>query len=75
MANFNIGSRVRLKSGGPIMTVANVGVGVSGEEIECVWFVGNKKMNGSFPPDTLDEIVSPTQTRPTYRFAVTRKGL
>jgi len=35
------------------MTVATLNVGVSGDEVYCVWFDGKKKMGDSFPPDAL----------------------
>lgn len=32
--HFSIGDRVRLKSGGPVMTIEEI----SGDDISCVWF-------------------------------------
>lgn len=46
-----IGSVVRLKSGGPKMTMALKDM--SGDYYNCIWFDGNKKECGLFPKDTL----------------------
>lgn len=54
MADFKIGDTVVLKSGSPIMTVEKV----KDASISCIWFDGTKKLDGSFPPDTL-EIYNP----------------
>ena len=59
MANFQIGERVRLKSGGPVMTVQNLGnyepLGPN-PGVLCVWFIGNtgKKLVDTFHPETLE---------------------
>ena len=46
MSQFNAGDTVRLKSGGPTMTV----IEKSGSECTCQWFDSNDKINyGSFP--------------------------
>ncbi|HEY0313831.1 MAG TPA: DUF2158 domain-containing protein [Allosphingosinicella sp.] len=63
--DFEKGDLVRLKSGGPVMTVENVGeLHLSGEEsVWCVWFekAGNKQVIGrdSFPPFTLEKAQRP----------------
>jgi len=41
---FKAGDVVQLKSGGPKMTVQHTGNG----NAVCVWFEGNKKVEGSF---------------------------
>ena len=39
MANFGPGDTVRLKSGGPLMTVGRLGTGAEGRELAwCTWF-------------------------------------
>lgn len=57
---FKIGDTVRLKSGGPLMTV--VYVGADGKTIDCNWFVDDKPVRNSYPPEAL-EISKPPQPR------------
>ena len=55
---FNPGDVVRLKSGGPIMTVdKDNGAG----KLWCIWFVsGTEEPKSSlFPPDTLEKVTLP----------------
>jgi uncharacterized protein YodC (DUF2158 family) len=49
------GDTVRLKSGGPLMTVSSVGRTMDGEALHawCDWFDKEKKMNGAFPLTSL----------------------
>ncbi len=50
------GDTVRLKSGGPMMTVQDIGdYSSSGgeEDVVCVWFDGNKPMNEVFHQSVL----------------------
>ena len=54
MSEINVGSRVKLKSGGPVMTVANV---LESGALFCVWFVGvnsDKVSSASFSPASLE---------------------
>ena len=55
-APFKIGDVVRLKSGGPAMTVTSIesGEGEAGHVIFCIWFnaKGNEK-RGHYPAATL----------------------
>lgn len=53
---FKAGDVVRLKSGGPNMTVEQVGQkAMTGERaVWCVWFVGTKKSNDTFAPEALE---------------------
>lgn len=48
---FQIGDVVRLKSGGPAMTVTNVGeAAMTGKQtVWCMWFDTKGQQNGSFP--------------------------
>jgi len=46
---FKTGDTVKLKSGGPNMTVK----GSEYNRIECQWFAGKKLEDGYFPPDSL----------------------
>jgi len=51
MADFKKGDTVRLKSGGPLMTVAELGnFGVTSPEdgVKCVWFDGNRQEEAVF---------------------------
>lgn len=50
---FQIGETVKLKSGGPEMTVADSG----GEaRIYCQWFSGSKLQGGYFDEDALESV-------------------
>ena len=57
MANFKIGDVVILKSGGPPMTVHNLGdyspMGPN-PGVMCVWFDNSKKVEDVFHPSTLE---------------------
>jgi uncharacterized protein YodC (DUF2158 family) len=48
--DFEIGDVVRLRSGGPKMTVTEVGETLSGQmSVWCTWFVGTRQETGTFP--------------------------
>ena len=50
---FSVGDVVRLKSGGPVMTVVyRDGDG----DIDCVWFDGKEKKIGTFPPAAVETV-------------------
>jgi uncharacterized protein YodC (DUF2158 family) len=52
MAQFKEGETVRLKSGGPLMTVKNV---QTNGDLWCEWFDKSEKLQGnSFKPGTLE---------------------
>jgi uncharacterized protein YodC (DUF2158 family) len=51
MAKVKEGDVVRLKSGGPRMTVTMV---MSKKVVVCQWFEGTKLRGGHFHPDALD---------------------
>lgn len=57
---FNIGDTVKLKSGGPVMTiarpVARPTTGVPG--YICVWFIDNKPEEFLFATDTLIKVAA-----------------
>lgn len=58
------GDKVRLKTGGPIMTVQ-----VAPDHMAyCVWFVGDKPNHGTFHQDTL-ELVAPKGSWPDSAYA------
>jgi uncharacterized protein YodC (DUF2158 family) len=50
---YNVGDRVQLISGGPIMTVE--GINELGN-VDCTWFFQNKLEHGCFKPGTLKPI-------------------
>ena len=52
MRKFNVGDVVRLKSGGPTMTVQGE---TTTNKIICKWFVNNSDIKkSSFAPDSLE---------------------
>jgi uncharacterized protein YodC (DUF2158 family) len=57
--NFSIGDVVQLKSGGPLMTVTDVGAGMDGTPmIDCVWFDKTEQKYGTFRA----AVLKPTNT-------------
>jgi len=62
--SFKVGDTVQLKSGSPRMTVIVVGRSADGEEfVECAWFDGTQRQNGSFPLDALRDAPVSKQAR------------
>jgi uncharacterized protein YodC (DUF2158 family) len=62
---FKIGDTVQLKSGSPRMTVTVVGMTADGKEVvECAWFDGSQRQNGSFPTVALRDAPVSKQSRP-----------
>jgi uncharacterized protein YodC (DUF2158 family) len=54
MSEFRIGDTVRLKSGGPTMTVTSV-LPLGGSRLfECAWFEGEKAHSERFPAGALE---------------------
>lgn len=59
--NFNIGDTVRLKSGGPLMTVEQIGRRAYSEDeaVWCIWFEqdGHRQLvqRDTFPPQSLEK--------------------
>lgn len=51
MNSFSVGDVVKLKSGGPKMTV----VSVEADLVDCSWFKNEELMHGSFVPDSLEK--------------------
>ncbi|MBZ9576743.1 DUF2158 domain-containing protein [Modicisalibacter sp. MOD 31.J] len=49
---FTVGDTVKLKSGGPIMTVRNYNR--PNKLYTCQWFAGKKLEMGHFPEDSLE---------------------
>ena len=52
-AKFAVGDIVKLKSGGPEMTVQTV-PDSSGQYYNCQWFAGKKLESGRFPANSLE---------------------
>lgn len=56
MANqFAVGDIVKLKSGGPEMTVQTTPSQYT-SSYGCQWFAGKKLEKGSFPPNSLEKV-------------------
>lgn len=53
---FKVGETVRLKSGGPLMTVTGFGKDAKGtERVNCSWFdKTNSEQTATFPPDAIE---------------------
>lgn len=49
---FDAGDLVRIKSGGPVMTVRGA-YGSDSKNFECQWFAGKKLEMGRFPGESL----------------------
>jgi uncharacterized protein YodC (DUF2158 family) len=50
---FNSGDTVRLKSGGPLMTVESAFENYGAMQVNCTWFEKTKLERGSFVPEAL----------------------
>jgi uncharacterized protein YodC (DUF2158 family) len=58
MANatkFNVGDTVKLKSGGPDMSVKSIPDAPHTTYV-CQWFAGKKLEQGAFPADSLEKV-------------------
>lgn len=52
--DFKMGDTVQLKSGGPIMTIAEISsIAEGGFDVYCYWFVGPKREQGTFPSEAV----------------------
>jgi uncharacterized protein YodC (DUF2158 family) len=57
MNQIKLGDVVQLKSGGPRMTVAEVGTTAGGvPSAWCDWFEGNKPLKSTFPIQSLERV-------------------
>ena len=59
MAAFKVGDVVRLKSGGPKMTVVEA---KEDDSIECQWFASNEPKHETFRAETLKDAPPPPFT-------------
>lgn len=53
---FAVGTIVRLKSGGPEMTVQSL-PSQHNAYYRCQWFAGKKLESGAFPPESLEVVI------------------
>ena len=55
-SELRVGDIVKLKSGGPNMTVAKIDINLAAKknEIQCKWFAGKSLQMGTFNPQTLE---------------------
>lgn len=51
---FEVGQTVRLKSGGPLMTVSSVGDDYGVPTVWCVWFDKTTEKTGKYVPGVLE---------------------
>lgn len=56
-AKFSVGEIVKLKSGGPEMTVQIIPSSTN-DQYYCQWFAGKKLEQGRFPADSLELVPS-----------------
>jgi len=54
---FNVGDIVKLKSGGPEMTIQST----SDTYVRCQWFAGKKLDKGSFPNESIIKVAQETK--------------
>lgn len=54
--DLKIGDVVQIKSGGPKMTIEDIGEYNSEQKAYCTWFDGNKKNSDLFKPEALRKI-------------------
>lgn len=54
MQTFQKGDTVRLKSGGPVMTIQHFNPNYE-KDVACSWFVDNALKTGSFSSDSLEK--------------------
>lgn len=64
---FKVGDVVKLKSGGPAMTVTGEGSDMNGNpRVNCTWFgKDDLEQNGAFPANALEISAAPIERRPS----------
>jgi uncharacterized protein YodC (DUF2158 family) len=61
---LNVGTTVKLKSGGPLMTVEEPNAHAGGKPVvKCTWFDKGELKSGLFPAETLTETGIPKPVR------------
>jgi uncharacterized protein YodC (DUF2158 family) len=60
---FKTGDVVKLKSGGPLMTVTLIGDRYGMPIAYCSWFEGTNNKSADFPPDSLEIAAKPGPTK------------
>lgn len=55
-ATVKAGDMVRLKSGGPPMTVNRIGNKINNRIVCCIWFDGATRHEAEFEPETLKAV-------------------
>jgi uncharacterized protein YodC (DUF2158 family) len=53
MSELRVGDTVRLKSGGPLMTIEGFDSGVGEQKAQCVWIESNTEKRSSYIPAVL----------------------
>jgi uncharacterized protein YodC (DUF2158 family) len=66
---LKVGDTVRLKSGGPLMTVTILGERDGSPMVECAWFEKTESKTAEFPPDSLEVSQKPSAARVAARLA------
>ena len=59
--SLKVGDTVKLKSGGPDMTVTRIGAAGGEPMVWCVWFEGSKDVYALFPQETLKAESAPAE--------------
>ncbi len=60
---FTVGTIVKLKSGGPEMTIQREVVFSTGNVLRCQWFAGKKLESGDFPADSLELVAAEQRSK------------
>lgn len=56
MTDFKVGDIVKLKSGGPAMTISKISTGPDNKiSLECIWFIGINKNSDIFPNEVVEK--------------------
>ena len=72
--NFKVGDTVRMRSGGPRMTVTAVGGDNDVPKVTCVWFDGMKQMEATFPSAAVMDAPETKAAEPPRAMSMPRPG-